>query len=151
LHFWTSRPRYMSCLGFVACGHLACWKRCKQFQEDRDLGQVNRVAFSCLGFCGVWPLGVNKEVQAVWEGPHFWTSRPRCVLCLGLAARGHWDAQCALFQKGSTMTFLCLDASRLGLTRTVYLHRIWLYIWWFPCQEYRVFAVLASPNCLDRV
>jgi hypothetical protein len=25
-----------------------------------------------------------------------------------------------------------------GLTRTVYLHCIWTYIWWFPCQKYLI-------------
>jgi hypothetical protein len=24
------------------------------------------------------------------------------------------------------------------LARTVYMHRIWLYIWWFPCQKYHI-------------
>jgi hypothetical protein len=27
------------------------------------------------------------------------------------------------------------------LARTVYIHRIWPYIWWFPCQKYRIYAV----------
>jgi len=29
----------------------------------------------------------------------------------------------------------------LGLTRTVYLHRIWPYVWWFPCLKYRMYTV----------
>jgi hypothetical protein len=29
----------------------------------------------------------------------------------------------------------------LGLARAVYIHRIWPYIWWFPCQNYRVYTV----------
>ena len=29
----------------------------------------------------------------------------------------------------------------LGLARTVYIHRIWPYIWWFPCQIYRIYTV----------
>jgi hypothetical protein len=29
----------------------------------------------------------------------------------------------------------------LGLTRTVYVHRIWPYIWWLPCQKYRIYTV----------
>ena len=28
----------------------------------------------------------------------------------------------------------------LGLARTVYIHRIWLYIRWFPCQKYRIYT-----------
>ena len=29
----------------------------------------------------------------------------------------------------------------VGLARTVYIHRIWPYIWWFPCQKYRMCTV----------
>jgi hypothetical protein len=61
----------------------------KQFDEVRTLGQVNRVACSCLGFCGVWPLGLLKEVQAISGRLHFWTSRPRYMSCLGFVACGH--------------------------------------------------------------
>jgi hypothetical protein len=28
-----------------------------------------------------------------------------------------------------------------GLARTVYIHHIWPYIWWFPCQKYRIYTV----------
>jgi hypothetical protein len=28
-----------------------------------------------------------------------------------------------------------------GLARTVYIHRIRPYIWWFPCQKYRIYTV----------
>jgi len=30
---------------------------------------------------------------------------------------------------------------QVGLARTVYIHRIWPYIWWFPCQKYRICTV----------
>ena len=29
---------------------------------------------------------------------------------------------------------------QLGLARTVWIHRIWPYIWWFPCQIYRIYT-----------
>jgi hypothetical protein len=29
----------------------------------------------------------------------------------------------------------------IGLVRIVCLHRIWPYIWWFPCQKYRTYTV----------
>ena len=29
----------------------------------------------------------------------------------------------------------------IGLARTVYIHRIWPYIWWFPCHKYRIYTV----------
>ena len=29
----------------------------------------------------------------------------------------------------------------LGLARTVCIHRIWPYIWWFSCQKYRIYTV----------
>jgi len=41
----------------------------------------------------------------------------------------------------------------LGLARTVYGHRIWPYVWWFPCSKYRMYTVytyvcmvLANPT-----
>ena len=41
----------------------------------------------------------------------------------------------------------------LGLARTVYMHRIWPYIWWFPCQKCRIYTVyiyvvMANPTCM---
>jgi hypothetical protein len=29
----------------------------------------------------------------------------------------------------------------IGLARTVYTHRIWPYVWWIPCQKYRIYTV----------
>jgi len=29
----------------------------------------------------------------------------------------------------------------VGLARTVYIRRIWPYVWWFPCQKYRMYTV----------
>jgi len=44
----------------------------------------------------------------------------------------------------------------LGLARIIYIHRIWTYIWWFPCQKYRIctvdkwlWATLAISHCVD--
>jgi len=39
----------------------------------------------------------------------------------------------------------------IGLARTVYIRRIWLYIWWFPSQKsiytvHRIYMVLANPT-----
>ena len=39
------------------------------------------------------------------------------------------------------MAFPWCFALFLGLARTVYIHRIWPYIWWFPCQKYRIHTV----------
>ena len=30
---------------------------------------------------------------------------------------------------------------KIGLARTVYMHRIWSYDWWFPCQKYSTYTV----------
>jgi hypothetical protein len=29
----------------------------------------------------------------------------------------------------------------VGLARTVYIHCIWPFSWWFPCQQYRIYTV----------
>ena len=46
--------------------------------------------------------------------------------------------------------YVCVRCKQVGLTRTVYIHRIWPYIWWFPCQKYRICSVyilvLANPT-----
>jgi hypothetical protein len=43
-----------------------------------------------------------------------------------------------------------LERTCVGLARTVYSHRKWACIWWFPCQNYRayihrIYMVLARP------
>jgi len=42
------------------------------------------------------------------------------------------------------------DVIQVGLARTVFIHRIWPYIWWFPCQTipcvHRIYRVLANPK-----
>jgi len=35
----------------------------------------------------------------------------------------------------------CLPVKYVGWARTVYIHRIWPYIWWFFCQNYRIYTV----------
>jgi hypothetical protein len=35
----------------------------------------------------------------------------------------------------------CGNVVLLGLARTVYMHRIWPYIWWSPCQNHRIYTV----------
>jgi len=40
--------------------------------------------------------------------------------------------------KGGWSAVVCV-----GLARTVYLHRIWPYVWWFPCYKYRMYNVYA--------
>jgi hypothetical protein len=37
----------------------------------------------------------------------------------------------------------CLSGPHIyiWLARTVYIHRIWPYIWWFPCQKYCIYTV----------
>jgi hypothetical protein len=34
-----------------------------------------------------------------------------------------------------------MSLPKIGLARTIYKHRIWPYIWWFPCQKYRIYTV----------
>jgi len=29
----------------------------------------------------------------------------------------------------------------VGLAKTVYMHNKWPYIWWFPCQKYRMYTI----------
>ena len=64
------------------------------------------------------------------------------VICLCWATR--------LCHQGTT------QATPVGLARTVYIHRTWPYIWWFPSQKYckntvytpHIYMVLANPKHL---
>ena len=73
----------------------------------------------------------------------------------GVCVQGHTWCVC-------TGTLSCYNTAQthigtlcicVGLARTVYLHRIWPYVWWFPCQKYRIYTVhtykcmvLANPT-----
>jgi len=43
--------------------------------------------------------------------------------------------------QGRTYGMGTRKAVLLGLARTVYMHRIWPYIWGVPCQKYRIYTV----------
>ena len=47
-----------------------------------------------------------------------------------------WNSYVTQFGKNSVVPQL-----RLGIARTVYIHRMWPYIWWFSCQIYRICTV----------
>jgi hypothetical protein len=56
-------------------------------------------------------------------------------------------------KKGCWQWSSFLNAVTLGSARTVYTHRIWPYVWWFPSQKYRINTVytykcmvLANPR-----
>ena len=40
-----------------------------------------------------------------------------------------------------TFVWVVSNCLFVGLARTVYIHRIWPYIWWIPCQKYRIHTV----------
>jgi hypothetical protein len=45
------------------------------------------------------------------------------------------------FWTNTHAAILFIAALCIGLARTVYIHRIWPYIWWFPCQKYLIYTV----------
>jgi len=47
--------------------------------------------------------------------------------------------------------FLPLLCLWMGLVRAVLNHRIWLYIWWFPCQNYRLYIESARTVYMHRI
>jgi len=59
--------------------------------------------------------------------------------CLRLAAIVYI---CATHSVIRTPHSMCRHhAACVGLARTVYTHRIWPYVWWFPCQKYCMYTV----------
>ena len=84
-----------------------------------------------------------------------WGRRPSLHACRCIPA-WHWghlpqqnQGELTIFRfvdVGSTLgicnkVYLSSTAESVGLARTVYLHRIWPYICWFPCQKYRIYTV----------
>ena len=43
--------------------------------------------------------------------------------------------------KSNTTPIIIAIFTCVGLARTVYIHRIWPYFWWFSCQKYRIYTV----------
>jgi len=65
-----------------------------------------------------------------------------CVCQCGVAARqdSQWwvSMWCVCVWAVLFAARALYHAVYIGLARTVYIHRIWPYIWWFPCQNYRM-------------
>jgi len=61
-----------------------------------------------------------------------------CHECVGLAVL-HSLCDCHECVGLAVLHSLCNCHECVGLARTVYKHRIWPYIWWFPCQNHRLY------------
>jgi len=81
-----------------------------------------------------WSLGVLRLTQFV--------SNTCCVIhafhwSLGVLCRTHLSN--TLFPEA--LMAVPVPSTWIGLARTAYIHRIWPYIWLFPCQKYRIYTV----------
>jgi len=92
----------------------------------------------CNLFWPIWPTLHTRDVaqskshrDAQEEGGKprgllFHRSIVVCVHCRRVCA--HMHAQACVRATGSS------SPVSVGLARTVYIHRTWPYVWWFPCQ-----------------
>jgi len=117
---------------------------------------------SCCHVMKVYSICHVHKVNAIWSkvrryhAPH-WDSRASFVQKTYVTAK---DIKCSKRKYGTVPTKEVLKPSDTliiidwdyqkcktchahvsGLARAVYIHRIWPYIWWFPCQLYRIYTV----------
>jgi hypothetical protein len=64
-----------------------------------------------------------------------------CVLISLLIIPKYTVHICVCMGLANSSEDMCTHTWSVGLARTVYMHRIWPYILWFPCQKYRVYTV----------
>jgi len=66
---------------------------------------------------------------------------PKAGSCCG--ANMHWRTQVNMYWHIQVNMYWHTQVNIVcvGLARTVYIHRIWPYIWWFPCQKYCIYTV----------
>jgi len=84
-----------------------------------------------------------------------WTPLSRVATCWWVIWHAHASSGQARFDK-CELSSMCLraisdqacacvqwvrsDTCRVGQSR-LYTHRIWPYVWWFPCQTYRIYYI----------
>ena len=73
-----------------------------------------------------------------WASGRIWPAFCSLFLCLGMPAfMSRWKKERL---RHSFLTNV-KQYLFLGLARTVYIHRLWPYIWWCTCQKYRIYTV----------
>jgi hypothetical protein len=79
-----------------------------------------------IAFCGT-EVAEKAIIQKVW--------------LLGCLCHHCWNVRTAFCGTGSRQCRCGCVMSVVGFARTVYIHRIWPYILWYPCQNYRIYTV----------
>ena len=79
-----------------------------------------------IAFCGT-EVAEKAIIQKVW--------------LLGCLCHHCWNVRTAICGTGSRQCRCGCVMSVVGFARTVYIHRIWPYILWYPCQNYRIYTV----------
>ena len=113
-------------------------------------------SFHIVGFAGAYLSMIRSVSQWIeWHSDtaHFTIRPPPSITQYQLLT-----FQCELSNAGKTLwatgyspVHRPTSASRsstlfVGLTRTVYMHRTWPFIRWFPCQKHRIYRALANPG-----
>jgi len=122
------------------------------------------VIMMCL-WCASIALWCAYDVIMMW----LWCDYDVIMMWLWCASIALWcdyDVLMMCFNRVLIVSWICLAATTglpegvagwlVGLARTVYMLRIWPYIWWFPCQNCRIYTVyiwywptlLISGGCL---
>ena len=123
--------------------------------------------FGALKACGDEPDPTAAAAVGLPEGVFSLSSCFfSCLWCASIALWCDYDVLMMCFNRVLIVSWICLAATTglpegvagwlVGLARTVYMLRIWPYIWWFPCQNCRIYTVyiwywptlLISGGCL---
>ena len=120
----------------------------KKAMGELQQGEVRMCV--CIRVCGHARMHRHKNTHTHTHTHKFWTV-PCNHLCLlgtsSLSPLQHTHTHTSTYMsatwvwQGRTYGMGTRKAVLLGLARTVYMHRIWPYIWGVPCQKYRIYTV----------
>ena len=131
------------CVCVCVCGSLQVWNGdmvvywhcCWYCYQKANTSDVLGKLWFCICDACVWIASLTMLGKS-WS--RWYQVRLSTILCEAINYSStpptKWGGWVVVSSKVVTWT-ICLC---VGLARTVYIRRIWSYIWWFPCQKYRI-------------
>jgi hypothetical protein len=92
------------------------------------------ICSKCYDVAAVWWHAASAAVQAL-------CGMQRCDVACCVMACSFTHGSSILRHWNAANWVNTVHGWSVGLARTVYMYRIWPYIWWFPCQKYRISTV----------
>jgi len=126
--------------------------------DTQIIWDVQRVTVKCalnmIRRVIVW-IHMTHDIYAYMTHPCLCKYNPLSVQafwCLGTQQRACFSRELSplklewLSRPAQILPPVLLDCSFLGLAKTIYTHRIRLYVWWFPCQKYHIYTPYIPVN-----